>query len=121
MNKQKETMIRLLRADTPISEIARILNVTRATIHRWKKEPLIAAELAQPNLAIPIQVAPIVMKKTDTEELVTKAQKCLETIMMTGENENARVSAAKYILERYERIAEEPEKENVINLKEWLS
>jgi hypothetical protein len=120
LSKKQEKAVGMLARGSTITEVADVVGVTRITVHRWKKEEKFQAALQErkaQNQTLRIAAAQPT-PETLVQSLIGEAHACLSQVLKTGENERARVEAAKYVLERYEQITEES---SSMSLQDWLA
>tara|TARA_R100000742_G_C4251462_1_gene69748 strand:+ start:247 stop:618 length:372 start_codon:yes stop_codon:yes gene_type:complete len=117
--KQEQAASMLARGHT-ITDIAKMLEVNRVTVHRWTKIQDFQDYLEDQK--VKEKTLRLATTQTTPEELVQAlikdAHSCLSEILRSGQNEKARVDAAKYILERYEEITEQS---SSLSLQDWLN
>ncbi|NCW70398.1 MAG: hypothetical protein EBV86_17905, partial [Marivivens sp.] len=103
LNPKQERAVEMLARGTTITEVAQVLEVSRVTVHRWTKNELFCEHLE--NEKAEQKVLRVATAQTTPEDLVQSlikdAHACLSQVLTSGENERARVDAAKYVLERY--------------------
>ncbi len=120
LSKKQQKALKMLARGSTITEVAEVVGVTRVTIHRWNKQEDFKSALQETkaqNQTLRIATAQPT-PETLVQSLIGEAHACLSQVLTSGENERARVEAAKYVLERYEQITEES---SSLSLKDWLA
>jgi len=120
LSKKQEKALKMLARGSKITEVAEVIKVTRVTLHRWLKAEDFKSALQErkaQNQTLRIATAQPT-PETLVQTLIGDAHACLSQVLTSGENERARVEAAKYVLERYEQITEES---SSLSLQDWLA
>jgi transposase-like protein len=132
LSEEQITVINLLKQGASISEAARKSGCTRMSIYRWKKQAafkaaleakgaLVAEKVTIGNKEITTATTTATVDSNSTKSLVDAAMQALQNVLLFGDSDTAKVSAAKYILDRWAKEEEETAQSNVIDLKSWLS
>lgn len=125
--KQKQA-VELIAAGLGYSETAKELGTTYTTVYRWRQKPAFAAalEAAHQSQAMGKQTEPEHKEELEAyrrgrmDGLVLQAINTLGTVMTTGTNEGAKVTAAKYVLEKFGQSTTTEDRSGVEELKSLL-
>lgn len=94
IDTNKDRMIDLLLSGVAVSEIAKVLNVSRQTIYAWKEITEVKAELERRRTHI---------KKTAQDKIISNVTTCIENMYdMANQKTDQRVrfQANKYIIDQ---------------------
>ena len=120
LSKNQVKAAEALAAGSTHSEAAREANVSSRTILRWLKNKEFLdkiQELKDKAVATQEQAAEQQLQGSD---LIHQALTTLQNVMLFSNHDAAKVSAAKYILERYERIEDNNTNSNTPNIMDFL-
>lgn len=109
LDDRQKRAVQLIAAGMTYQEVAEQLGTTYTTIYRWRQKPAFKVELekANENKATGGQNEEQMKEELDAyrrgrmDGLVMQAINTLASVMATGQNEGAKVNAAKYVLEKF--------------------
>ena len=109
LDDRQKRAVQLIAAGMTYQEVAEQLDTTYTTVYRWRQKPAfkVALEEAQSKKATGSQTEEQMKEELDAyrrgrmDGLVMQAINTLASVMSTGQNEGAKVNAAKYVLEKF--------------------
>lgn len=131
LNEKQKQAVTLIASGMSYQDVATELGTTYTTVYRWRQKPAFKEALDKANQNKALAGADTEAQMKDELEayrrgrmdgLVMQAINTLANVMSTGSNEGAKVSAAKYVLEKFasSTLGDQEQNSQVEELKSML-